>query len=208
MPAPVRINLVLQRGQDNTFTYPWSVSNGFTWWTPSAVHAVGDVVKVFPDAIQISPGITSPDGRTLLQAATVVSGLYLRCTTAGTSSATSPAVPFTPGAVVVDGGVTWVVQTDTFVAVNDTNYTADLHMRPAPDDVASSPTLSLSSTSGAIVLGGANGLITTTIAKAQVETLLQSWTRGYYDLRMTPPSGGTPAYVLFGVVNVVPSSTR
>lgn len=213
---PQRFDWVLQRGMQNVRSWSWMLDNGWVWWKAGATHAVGDVVKVSPDLNVLVQPVVSADGRTLLQSAVTTPGLFLRCTGISSGvSGSSLAVPIVNGAVITDGGVTWLAQTNSQVPVDLTNYQAERRFRPSPDDPNAAPTLDIGTANLAppltgITLAQVSGVwvITETVTAANIETLIAAWTRGYSDIKLTPPNNGQPVIVEFGVVNIRQVATR
>ena len=108
----------------------------------------------------------------------------------------------------IDQGATWsqVITITTDVAgtipLNLTGYTAAMMLRSTYD--VASPSVSLTSPSGGLVLGGAAGTITATIPAATTATLAGTYV---YDLTITSPSG-TVTRQLQGTVTINPAATR
>jgi hypothetical protein len=88
--------------------------------------------------------------------------------------------------------------------VNLTGYTARMQVRAVITDTT--PLLDLTTTNGAIVLGGALGTIAVTASAAQTAALTAP-SKGVYDLELVSPSGFVTR-LLKGHVKITPEVTR
>lgn len=97
--------------------------------------------------------------------------------------------------------LTWKAPTNT--PYDLTGYTARMQVRKSVN--ATAPLLSLTSSGGDIVLGGAAGTIV--ITASATATAAMDATHGVYDLELVAPSG-TVTRVLKGSVEISPEVTR
>jgi hypothetical protein len=108
--------------------------------------------------------------------------------------------------LIIDQGATWEI-TFTYKnasgsAINLTEYTAALQLRTNYD--AASPSLSLTSPSGGIVLGGTAGTIAITASATQTGALVAG--EYVYDLEIT--TGTKVTRLVQGRITVTPQVTR
>jgi hypothetical protein len=108
--------------------------------------------------------------------------------------------------LIIDQGATWNI-TFTYKnadggAINLTNHTAALQLRTSYD--AESPSLSLSSPSNGIVLGGTAGTIAVTATATQTGSLTAG--EYVYDLEIT--SSSVVTRLVQGRITVTPQVTR
>jgi len=100
--------------------------------------------------------------------------------------------------------VTW--RDSTGALVNLTGYTGAMMLRTAYDAV--SPTLSLTSPSSGIVLGGALGTATVTMTAAQTAALVGGLTFGTYVYDLEVTTGAIVTKLIRGLAVVQPEATK
>lgn len=99
----------------------------------------------------------------------------------------------------------FIWQDATKAPINNSSYEARMHIRETVED--STIILSLSSTGGDIVLGGANGEINITIGATATDTI--NIKSGVYDLELYDPLDADEVVRLIqGQVNIVQGVTR